>query len=146
MDYSQYIQNTIAYIERHLSDSSSLTMLAGESGFSKYHFLRIFERETGTGLWEYIRNRRMAKAAELLMATELPIMDIALFCRFDSQEAFTRTFRRVYSLPPGKYRRAMHGLIYREEAVDMDKKQMIPGWLITGSAPEKYECGLDQEE
>ncbi|QAT50433.1 hypothetical protein EQM14_12040 [Caproiciproducens sp. NJN-50] len=69
MDYSQCVQNTIAYIEQHLSDNLSLNLLAGESGFSKYHFLRIFERETGSGLWEYIQNRRMTKAALRLQST-----------------------------------------------------------------------------
>lgn len=145
MDYSQCIQNTIAYIEQHLSDKLSLEMLAGKSGFSKYHFLRIFERETGAGLVEYIQNRRMVKAAKSLMSTELPIMDIALLYRFDSQEAFTRAFKSAYALPPGKYRRAMHELIHNEGNVNMEKKQIIPGWLITGSTPEKYECGLDKE-
>lgn len=145
MDYSQCVQNTITTIERHLSDNLSLDLLAGESGFSKYHFLRIFERETGAGLWEYIQNRRMTKAAKLLMSTELPIMEIALLYRFDSQEAFTRAFKSAYAFPPGKYRRAIHELIRNEENVDMDKKPIIPGWIMTGSTPDKYEYGLDKE-
>jgi AraC-like DNA-binding protein len=120
MDYSQCVQNTIAYIEQHLSNNLTLDLLAGKLGFSKYHFLCIFERKTGAGLWEYIQNRRMTKAAKLLMSTELPIMKIALLFRFDSQEAFTRAFKSAYALPPGKYRRAIHELIHNEENADMD--------------------------
>lgn len=145
MDYSLCVQNTIAYIERHLSDRLSLDVLARVSCFSKYHLLRIFERETGSGLRKYIQNRRMAKAAKLLMSTELPIMDIALLYRFDSQEAFTRAFKSAYALPPGRYRRAMRELIYNGENVGMDQKQIIPGWLMSGSTPEKFEYGLDKE-
>lgn len=145
MDYSQCVQRTITYIEQHLCDSLSLVLLARESRFSKYHFLRIFERETGSGLWKYIQNRRMAKAAKLLTATEIPIINIALLYRFESQEAFTRTFKSVYALPPGKYRRVMRELMHNEREISMDKKQIIPGWLITGTAPENYEYGLDQE-
>lgn len=145
MDYSQYVQKSIAYIERHLSDRLSLDVLARGSGFSKYHFLRIFERETGSGLREYVQNRRVAKAAGLLLNTELSILDIAQRYRFDSQEAFTRAFKNAYSLPPGRYRRTMRELIHNKENVDMGKEQIIPGWLMTGSMPEKYEYGLDRE-
>lgn len=145
MDYSQYVQKSIAYIERHLSDRLSLDVLARGSGFSKYHFLRIYERETGSGLREYVQNRRVAKAAGLLLNTELSILDIAQRYRFDSQEAFTRAFKNAYSLPPGRYRRTMRELIHNKENVDMGKEQIIPGWLMTGSTPEKYECGLDRE-
>lgn len=145
MDYSACTQNTIAYIELHLSENLSLDLLADYSGFSKYHFLRIFERETGAGLWQYIQNRRMTKAAKLLMTTELPLIEIALLYRFDSQEAFTRAFKSVYGLPPGRYRRAMQKLFENKENTDMNQKQIIPGWLITGAAPDKYECCLDKD-
>lgn len=144
MDYSKCIQDSVSYIERHLSDKLSLDVLACQAGFSKYHFLRIFERQTGAGLWEYIQSRKIAKAARLLLTTGLPIMEITLLCRFDSQEAFTRAFKNIYALPPGKYRRIMYELVCKEESVTMDKKQIINGWLETGTAPEKYEYGLDQ--
>jgi AraC-like DNA-binding protein len=144
MDYSRCVQNSIAYIEQHLSDELSLDGLARQAGFSKYHFLRIFERQTGSGLWEYIQNRRIAKAARLLLMTELPIIEVGLFYQFDSQEAFTRAFKNVYALPPGKYRKIIRELIQKETNTAMDKEQMIPGWLGTGTAPEKYEYGLDQ--
>ncbi len=144
MDYSQCVQNAVAYIERHLSDPLPLEGLARRAGFSKYHFLRIFEKQTGSGLGEYIQSRRIAKAARLLLATEQPIMEIGLLYRFDSQESFTRAFRKAYALPPGKYRRAMRALISQEDD-GMDSKTPIPGWLETGTAPEKYEYGLDRD-
>lgn len=143
MDYSRCIQNSVVYIERHLFDKLSLDVLAGQAGFSKYHFLRIFERQIGVGLWEYIQNRRITRAAGLLLTTELPIMEISLLCRFDSQQAFTRAFKNGYALPPGRYRRIMRGLAWKKESVTMDKKPIINGWLETGTAPKKYEYGLD---
>ena len=69
-------------------------------------------------MWEYIKSRRMAKAARLLMSTDMSIMEIAMICRFNSQEAFTRAFKKIYTLPPGKYRRVMHRLIINEEVIN----------------------------
>lgn len=144
MDYSLYVRKSIEYIERNLCEPLSLDVLAREAGFSKYHFLRVFERETGSGLSAYVRRRRIARAAALLLKTELPILEIALICRFESQEAFTRAFKGVYSLPPGRYRRTMRGLIDERENHRMKQKALIPGWLMSGSTPEKYEYGPDR--
>lgn len=144
MDYSQDVQKSIGYIERNLCEPLSLDTLAREAGFSKYHFLRVFERETGSGLGAYVRRRRIARAAGLLLSTEMPILEIALLCRFESQEAFTRAFKSVYALPPGRYRRTMRGLIYGRENHQMEQKQLVSGWLMSGSTPEKYEYGPDR--
>ncbi|NJM40401.1 MAG: helix-turn-helix domain-containing protein [Anaerolineae bacterium] len=59
----------------------------------------------GESLGSYIRHRRLVKARQALVATRKPILDIALDHAFDSQEAFTRAFQRVFGLPPGLYRR-----------------------------------------
>lgn len=107
MDYSQSIQKTITYIDANLCDELNLDELAKIAGFSKYHFLRIFKHQTGIRLFEHIRNRRMAQAAKLLLFTQQNILDIALMLRFESQEAFTRAFKKEYNLPPSRYRKAM---------------------------------------
>ena len=65
---------------------------------------------------------------------------------FDSQEAFTRAFKNIYTLPPGRYRRGMRELIHDEGVMDMNNdREVIPSRLMTGSAPEKYEYGPDKE-
>ena len=145
MNYSQSIQNAIAYIERHLYEKLSIDEIASVSGFSKYHFIRIFKHETGTGLREHIQSRRLSVAAKLLLSSELTIMDIALYCQFESQEAFTRAFKKVYALPPGKYRRAINNLVNMDEVNDMKTHQKIPGWIVTGTDPNKFEAALDKE-
>jgi AraC-like DNA-binding protein len=145
MKYTQIVQNTIAYIEQHLCETLSLIDLSQRSGFSKYHFIRIFKSETGKGLFEYIQYRRLSQASRLLTSSELTIMEIALIFQFDSQEAFTHAFKREFSLPPGRYRRIMSNLINRKEFLTMKQNQIIPGWIVTGSTPKAYEVKLDRE-
>jgi AraC-like DNA-binding protein len=145
MNYSKNIQNTISYIEQHLCENLTLDDIAKVAGFSKYHFLRVFKRETGAGLWEHIQSRRLSFAAKLLMSSDTDIMEIALNCQFQSQEAFTRAFKKVYALPPGKYRKTISNLVNANEVIIMKSENIIPGWFKTGTAPEKFEAGFDKE-
>ncbi len=144
MKYTQIINESITYIDEHLCDRLTLTSIAARSGFSKYHFLRIFKNETGEGLSEHIQNRRLAKAAKLLLSTDFSIMEIACLFQYDSQEAFTRAFKKVFFLPPGRYRRAMFQLIMKKESQIMKGKQIIPGWIFTGNTPKAYQVQLDE--
>jgi AraC-like DNA-binding protein len=143
--YTQIVQNTITYIEHHLCEKISLSEISQRSGFSKYHFIRIFKGETGKGISEYIQCRRLLQASRLLLSSELSIMEIALIYQFDSQEAFTHAFKREFTLPPGRYRRTMSNLIKRKDHLTMKQNQIIPGWIFTGSTPKSYEVKLDFE-
>lgn len=145
MNYSESIQKTISYIDSNLCNKLSSDELADVAGFSKYHFIRIFKQETGTRLSEHIQNRRMVQAAKLLLFTRLPILDIAVMFRFESQEAFTRAFKKEYNLPPGRYRKAMSNLIHSKEEFDMGKNNLIPGWIITGTVPSEYHVNYDYD-
>jgi AraC-like DNA-binding protein len=145
MDYTSNVNKTIDYIEQHLCDKLSLDELSRVSGFSKYHLLRVFKMETGKGVWEYVLNLRMMQAAKLLLSTDLGVIDIALYYQFESQEAFTRAFKKEYALPPGKYRKLLSNLYSTEEAVFMNQNEVIPGWIVTGSDTKSYEISTDHE-
>ena len=115
MSYSPIIQKTIKYIENNLEEDLRLEIIARLAGFSKYHYHRIFQKEVGVSISEYIRYRRIANSASLLLYTDQKIIDIALFYRFESQESYTRSFKRYYNLPPGHYRQFMGKLIFKKE-------------------------------
>lgn len=144
MNYSKSIQKVISYIDANLNNKLSLEELADVAGFSKYHFLRIFKQETGSRPSEHIQNRRMTQAAKLLLFTQLNILDIGLMYQFESQEAFTRTFKKEYGLPPGRYRKAIGNLIHIKEVTDMEKN-LVPGWIVTGTVPKEYSVDFDYD-
>lgn len=50
---------------------------------------------------EYIRYRRIANAANMLLYTDEKIIDIALYYRFETQESFTRSFKKYYDRRQG---------------------------------------------
>lgn len=105
MKEEQRIHQILDYIEAHLDEDIRLEALARRACLSKYHFHRLFRRAVGEPVRQYIRKRRMERAAAELAETGRPILEIALDCRYASQEAFSRAFQRIYALPPGKYRR-----------------------------------------
>jgi AraC-like DNA-binding protein len=100
------VQDSIRYIENNLDGKLSLDELSKRAHLSKYHFHRLFHQTVGEPITRYINARRMEKASEELVRTDLPIIDIALKYQYGSQESFSRAFKRAYGMTPGKYRRA----------------------------------------
>jgi AraC family transcriptional regulator len=84
----------------------TLDALAAQAGYSPYHFARIFAASEGVSPMDYVRRRRMAAAAmRIAREPNLELIVLALDCGFESQEAFTRAFKRMHGVPPGEFRR-----------------------------------------
>lgn len=94
----------IEYIEEHLTQKLNLDILAEAMHYSKYHLHRIFTDTVGLTIHDYIQRRRLSEAAKLLIFSEKSVLDIALLAGYESQQAFTDAFTRMYKLPPAKYR------------------------------------------
>jgi AraC family transcriptional regulator len=104
-DYHIQIQKTIEFIEEHMSDNLSLTRLSRIACFSKYHFHRVFQTMVGDSVMEYVRKRRLAKAAYQIAHTDKRFIDIALDNGFQSHENFARAFKKIFELTPFEYRK-----------------------------------------
>lgn len=144
MKYERVIQKTINWIESHLHEKVSANDIADVAGFSQYHFHRIFQTFVGMTVSEYIRMRRLANSASILLNTDERIIDVALYFQFESQEAFTRAFKKMYHLPPGQYRKLMSNIATKKEETNMQEK--TKGWFLSGSHPFNYEMGTSREE
>ncbi|OSM00096.1 putative AraC family transcriptional regulator [Magnetofaba australis IT-1] len=75
------------------------------AAFSPYHFHRIFSRLVGKSFARFLRLRRLEWSAMQLLTGNRRILDIALDAQFESQEAFTRAFKRAYGAAPAQFRR-----------------------------------------
>ena len=102
---SKEIEAACSYIERHLEDDLSIASLAAYAGYIEYYFSRKFKRELGLTPAEYIRKKRLAKAALLLRSTDLDAQQIASRLQFCSQSYFTDCFRKEFGVSPTKYRK-----------------------------------------
>lgn len=148
MSTQHAIQQSIDYMETHLEEELSLADIAGHVGFSPFHFHRMFRKQVGMNIADYLRRRRLCYAAQLLLHSDASIIDISLYCHFDSQESFTRTFKKLYGMPPGRYRKLFMLHTHNHEKGDDHMQEQIAspikGWFISGSHPHDYEMGIDR--
>ncbi len=94
----------VRFIEAHLGDALDLTGLAGALHYSKFHLHRQFSSTLGLSPHTYIRRRQLTEAAWRLAFTGVPIVEVALSCGFQSQQAFTAAFSAMYKQPPARFR------------------------------------------
>lgn len=99
------IREIILWIEQNLESRLSLDIVADRSGYTKWHFQRIFKSQTGLALGAYIRARRLSCAAASLRLTDVSVLDISLKYHFDSQQTFCRAFKKQFNMTPSDYRR-----------------------------------------
>ncbi|MFD2115226.1 helix-turn-helix domain-containing protein [Paenibacillus yanchengensis] len=140
------IQRAIQYMENRLAYKMTLEEIAAHVGFSPFHFHRLFRSRVGMNIADYLRSRRLCQASRMLLHTEESILHISLDCHFESQEAFTRAFKKMYGMPPGRYRNVfrLHNDIIKGEKV-MNTGSPIKDWFLSGSHPHEYEIGIDRD-
>ena len=74
-------------------------------GFTKCYFSRVFKRQIGMGFSDYLRQKRVNMASELLIHSSQSISKIAANVGFGSVATFNRVFREVKNCTPTEYRR-----------------------------------------
>ena len=99
------MDRVLAHIDERLLEPMTLADLAAVSGLSPFHFSRLFTLRQGESVMAYVRRWRLAHAAARLACEKGRLIDLAFDCGFESQEAFTRAFKRAFGVTPGQYRR-----------------------------------------
>lgn len=101
---SRSIQACCDYINLHLEESLDLPTLAQQAGYSEYYLSRKFKKETGIPPSEYIRRKRLERAAHMLRTTGEDVQKISTRLQFSSQSYFSECFRKQYGQTPTAYR------------------------------------------
>ena len=96
------IRQAMEYLAENLDQKMSLEAVARSAGLSRYHFLRIFKRETGLSPHLFRTLRRVDQAKKLL-CNDTPLAETALMVGFSDQSHFTNTFRKYTGATPGQY-------------------------------------------
>lgn len=98
------IDRVIEHIENNISDNITIDLLADIANMSKFHFHKKFSEITGEKIMDYIKKRRLTEASFKLLDTNRPIIDIAMDYGYDTQQGFTKAFKKVFNTTPKKYR------------------------------------------
>jgi AraC-like DNA-binding protein len=97
------------YMNARLDQNISLETLAEIAGLSVWHFAHAFKQALGVAPHDYHLQRRIERAREMLIGTDLTLPDVALSVGFTDHSHFTRQFRRRIGATPSEVRRNRTG-------------------------------------
>ncbi len=99
------VRQAISYIEEHLADCMlNVPMVAENTGISVQHLNRLFKKDTGNTVADYISFHRIERAQKLLSESGYTITHIAELTGYNSTATFNRNFKRYVGLSPSEFR------------------------------------------
>lgn len=120
------VKKVIDYIEGNLEEKINLDTVSKNIGYSKFYLNRIFTEYTGITIYKYLQNRRLTVAAQKLVKTDKPIVQLAHEAGYDTQQSFSLAFKQLYQYSPK---------IYRDIGIFQPKQNKIS---LCFSYPSKY--------
>jgi AraC-like DNA-binding protein/mannose-6-phosphate isomerase-like protein (cupin superfamily) len=106
---SEVITASMTYINNHYKQDLSLEDVAEFAGFSRYYFSRSFKKQTGYSFKDYLCQKRLQVAMDLLIRTDKSMKDVAVESGFGSVATFNRVFREKKGCTPTQFR-AIYGM------------------------------------
>jgi AraC family transcriptional regulator len=89
-------------IESNFLKTSYIGEIAKEIGFSEYHFFRLFKNVFGISPNQYIINKKMNYAREILKKGNTTVLDVALLCSFPDGFSFSKAFKKHFGESPSE--------------------------------------------
>lgn len=103
---SSLMRDIAQWLRDHCVEPVSISAIAAKFSMSERNFLRRFRRELGMKPSEFLSRIRLARAADLLINTDLPVDKVARRTGFRRGDQLTRLFRSYLSMAPSEYRQA----------------------------------------
>ena len=108
-EYMDKFMDVCNFINEHCTEDLTLDMVADRTGFSKYHFSRLFKQFTNISFYKYLNQKRIENAEKLLIRPEMSVTEASLASGFTSLSSFIRMFKLIKGCTPSEYR-AMYNL------------------------------------
>lgn len=102
---SVLIRNCIDIIEYHIQEPLNIKWIAEQVNYSDYYLSKLFKREMGISISDYVKQKKIDYAKILLLDTKKNIQDIAEELSFSTSSRFTEIFRKITGATPTEYRK-----------------------------------------
>ncbi|MFZ2653573.1 MAG: AraC family transcriptional regulator [Victivallales bacterium] len=99
-----FLRKITDYCLENMGSDISVDTLSGISGYSRFHFSRLFKKHLGIPPAEFLNNLRLKHSVRLLQTERLSIKEISERCGFRNASYFCQSFRKEFGMPPGKFR------------------------------------------
>lgn len=103
-EYIKLFNNLLDYIDTHYTEDLNLESIAERSGFSKFHFSRLFKQYTSLTFNDYLNYRRIRAAEELLANPNIPIIEVSIRSGYKSISTFNRLFKQAKHCTPSEFK------------------------------------------
>lgn len=123
-EYIKRINYVLDFIEKNLDINLSLKELSKKAFYSSFHFHRIFSAIVGETINSFIHRKRIERIASiLLVGTNEPINKLAYRYGFNSENSFSRAFKKYYGISPTEFKSKGKDIISKIgiESLTMDK-------------------------
>lgn len=101
----QVIRRIKEYIELNIHQELTRENIAAAVYLNPDYTARLFKRKTGQSLNDYIQNKRINLARQLLAGTDMPVGDLAVALGYSSFSHFTKLFKSIEGVTPSDYRK-----------------------------------------
>jgi AraC family transcriptional regulator len=102
-----HLLKKVLYRMQDLTADLNLGALASETGYSRRHFLRMFQKATGSTPHQYLLQSRLNRAKDLIKSRNDSLIDVAAASGFSSHAHMSKIFRKVLGVSPSEYRRSL---------------------------------------
>jgi AraC-like DNA-binding protein/ligand-binding sensor protein len=101
---SDYIVKAVKEISSNYMNKITLHKLSESLHINSAYLSVLFKKEMGSNFSDYINSLRIKRSKELLVTTNLSLLDISLQTGFEEQSYFTKVFKKIVGCTPNKYR------------------------------------------
>lgn len=105
MHYSNTIELAVRYIHLHLHAPITLEETATAAGISPAYLSRLFKKETGMSIVDYVQKERIKAACNMLTYSDYTAAQISEYLCFSTQSYFIRIFKKYMGITPANYRK-----------------------------------------
>ena len=98
------VDKVIIYISENFTREVSNSELAALVGYHEFHLNRLFVKYTGTSIHQYIINKRLSAARELMLSSDLSLAEISEQVGFNNYSFFSSYFKKRFGISPAKFR------------------------------------------
>jgi len=121
--YSLYVRKAIDYLFNNLNKNVRVRDLAEHLGLSEKYTATLFKKETGHTVLEYLEEKRMEQACNLLAYSDYSYADIADTLSYCSQSYFTKVFKKNFGITPMEYRHKNSGKKFLSDAPGIERAE-----------------------
>ena len=95
-----HVLNMLRFIDENITQRLTLQTVSCHVGLSREYACTLFRRETGQSLTNYINERKIHFARDLILNREMSLTDVATYLGYTNYNYFSRLFRRYFDVPP----------------------------------------------